>query len=177
MEALFLDSFQESSGACAFDVTPPTFAGIASLVPGSNGSLLASWLVATGTPTPLEYDVYIALGTVTAPELFVDGNRVHSTYGLTIRLWTLADGNTLLAQGQAYTVGVRARDRAGNIETNVVVLTATSTGVIPDNLTAAIDDLQDATEALQNLVTPGGCEVEIEIEETPELQIDMEECS
>lgn len=118
-------------------LTNPTFAGISSLVPQLNGSLLASWS-AGSTPNPtIEYDVYIQLGTATG--LFNAGNRTRTTFGTSIYLFTLADSATLLVAGSTYFVGIRARDPLGNQSTNTTSVSAVSTGVSPSRYLALTD--------------------------------------
>ena len=128
-------------------VTNPTFAGITSLTPQSNGSLLASWSAGT-TPNPiLEYDVYIQLGTATG--LFSSGNKTRTTFGTSIYLFTLADSTTLLVAGSTYFVGVRARDPLGNVSVSTASLSATSTGVNPGRV-LAYPDIPDVVAAVWN---------------------------
>lgn len=118
-------------------LTNPTFAGIVSLTPQSNGSLLASWAAGT-TPNPiLEYDVYIQLSTATG--LFNSGNKTRTTFGTSIYLFTLADSTTLLVAGSTYFVGIRARDPLGNQSTSSASVSAVSTGVSPSRYLALTD--------------------------------------
>lgn len=151
-----LEMVQEAPGACLDDITPPTFPGIASLVPQTNGSLLAGWLAASDPTLPIRYDIYIAFGVVAAAALYVDANRIFGTFGLSAKIWTLADLVTPLAIGQVYTVGVRAVDGVGNVSQNVELLTATSTGVIPDNLQDVYADLVALTTTLSQQIPANG---------------------
>ena len=133
-DVLFLDKMIHATpAACAVDLVPPSFAGISALVANLNGSLTASWALATDSTAPISYDVYIASGSVSPAALFQSLNLVQSSLLGQATLFTDASGD-LLAESQTYTVGVRARDGVGNQESNVVTLEATSIGVLPDGL-------------------------------------------
>jgi hypothetical protein len=147
---------QEAPGACLDDILPPTFGGITGLVPQANGSLLASWSAGSDPTLPIMYDVYIAAGTVLAAALFLDANKIFSTFGLSAKIWTLADLSTVLAVNQNYTVGVRARDGVGNQSQNVQLLTAESEGVLPDCLTQVYADLSALVTNLSQQVPANG---------------------
>jgi hypothetical protein len=128
--------------ACIVDVTPPTFGGITSLVPQGNGSLKAMWSAATDAIGPISYDVYIAAGVVNAATLFQNANIVSAKKSaLQALIYSLADETTYLGINQTYTVGVRARDGVGNQSSNTQLLTAQSSGVLPDCLVAAAASL------------------------------------
>ena len=117
-------------------LTNPTFSGITSLTPQLNGSLLASWGVAT-TPNPvIEYDVYIQLSTATG--LFSSPNKAKTIFGTADYIFALADG-TILVSGSTYYVGIRARDPLGNQSTNTSSIAAVSVGVQPSRALAPTD--------------------------------------
>jgi hypothetical protein len=116
---------QDTPDACVEDVTPPTFAGIATLTQEQTGALTAGWLAATDLTAPITYEVYVQAATATG--LFALTPQCTKALSLTIYEDSL--GNLLEYQVMYY-VGVRARDGVGNIETNVVTLNATSNGVI-----------------------------------------------
>lgn len=130
--------------ACVADFAPPTFAGIASLLALANGALRAAWLAATDSTPPVVYDVYILAGSATG--LFATGNRVLSAFGLQVDVFQLPDGSPLVA-GTTYFVGVRARDAVGNLDSNVVSLSAISAGVLSTTLAALANTLLAAVEA------------------------------
>lgn len=123
---------QLSSLACVVDLVPPTFAGLTSAVPKNNGAILLSWNLATDTSNPITYLLYIALGTVNAATLFQTANLVSiAPAGKTSQpIFSLADQTTYIIKDQQYTVGVRARDAAGNIDSNVVLSTVTALGSV-----------------------------------------------
>lgn len=108
------------------DVTPPTFAGIATLAVGSRGQIVATWLAATDPSVPLRYEVYIQASTATG--LFNVLNIVGITTNLQYSTFTLPDGS-FLQNGTTYYVGVRAVDAVSNRNTNTVSLNVISTGV------------------------------------------------
>lgn len=115
-----LDSLTGTYG----DSTPPIFSGINSLVSQLDGSLLVGWNAASDPNPPIVYTIYIKPNTPVG--LF--STTPFATEALSYRLYTLSD-NTPLANGVTYYVGVRASDKWGNIDTNVVTLNAVSSGV------------------------------------------------
>lgn len=137
---------QKLPSACVVDITPPTFTGVASATPNADGSISLAWLAATDLTGPIEYLLYIALGSVSAGTLFQVSNLVTIAPAvLTKKIFTLADQTTYLVNGQQYTVGVRAKDGVGNINTNVVILTPTAiaSGNIPGVYQQILNDLID----------------------------------
>lgn len=130
---------QKSAVACIVDLTPPTFAGIVSLVASGNGSLVAGWAAGSDGTPPVAYKVFVKFGTSTG--LFNDANIVGITRGNNLHVYTLADGSPLLA-GATYYVGVRAEDAVGNTESNSVILSAVSSGVYSDSLANLIVAIQ-----------------------------------
>lgn len=120
--------YQGTSSACIVDLTPPTFAGITSLIVGSRGQLRASWNAATDATAPLRYEIYCQANTATG--LFTNPNNVVGiTNALQYDFWTLRDGS-FLVNGTTYYVGIRARDGVSNIDSNVVSLNVISTGIL-----------------------------------------------
>lgn len=120
--------YQGTTQACIVDLTPPTFAGVASLVVGSRGQLSSTWLAATDATTPLRYEIYCQANTATG--LFTNPNNVVGiTTALQYDFWTLRDGS-FLQNGTTYYVGVRARDGVSNIDNNTVSLNVISTGIL-----------------------------------------------
>lgn len=120
--------YQGTSSACIVDLTPPTFAGITSLIVGSRGQIRASWSTATDATAPLRYEIYCQANTATG--LFTNPNNVVGiTNALQYDFWTLRDGS-FLVNGTTYYVGVRARDGVSNLEGNTVTLNVISTGIL-----------------------------------------------
>ena len=118
---------QSTPQACLIDLVPPVFAGITGLVQQVDGSLLASWAAGTDSLSPpVEYDVYIQADSAT--NLFQAQNLIASTFQLGFRIYTDSFLNQLTAS-KTYFVGVKARDRAGNVDSNVVSLSEESLGV------------------------------------------------
>ncbi|HVV81874.1 MAG TPA: fibronectin type III domain-containing protein [Kofleriaceae bacterium] len=111
----------ERGATTTADGTPPVFAGLTGAAPAGSSSITLAWNPATDDLTPaaaLVYDVYRA--TTAGAESFAQ-----PTY-------TSAPGATgLVATGLApsttYAFVVRARDAAGNDDTNTVERTATTT--------------------------------------------------
>lgn len=116
-----------SSGACAVDTTPPTFAGVNALTVNLNGSFTPSWLAATDTTPTIEYEVFVKEGTSTG--LFSSANSVGCFKSLNATIFALKDG-TFFERGKTYHFGVRAKDGVGNQETNIVTLNGVSKGVL-----------------------------------------------
>lgn len=157
MLTLFKTSVYDMPLACLTDLTPPTFAGITSVTPQSNGSLLVQFPQATDTSTPLRYRVYIALGSVDASNLFQSTNIVQVVEPQGVgpyfaKIFTLSDQVTFLAINETYTLGVRAVDAVGITETNTVILTAVSFGVIPDNLNSVYSNIVSEVDTLETIV-------------------------
>ncbi|MBL0233228.1 MAG: hypothetical protein IPQ08_06145 [Chitinophagaceae bacterium] len=155
-------SYQLVPSACIVDITPPTFTGISSLTASTDGSLTANWPLATDTTPPIEYIIFIALGSVSAGALFVNSNIVTIAPSGVIskKIFTLADQTTYLVNGLTYTVGVRAKDALGNINTNTVILmvVATGSGNLPVVFQTIATDLA-ATEILLAVIANGAAVV------------------
>ena len=113
----------ERTATTPVNTTPPTFAGLASITNVTATGVQLNWLAATNPETPsseIVYDVFQA--TTSGGEVFTAAPAATSTPGaLSIALSNLPPSSTL------YWV-VRARDLAGNEDTNTVELSAT-TGV------------------------------------------------
>ncbi len=135
--------------ACIVDTTPPTFAGVQSVTPQNSGALLVAWNAASGTPTPLEYKVYIGLGVVSAAALFAMDPVAHVNT-LQALVFTLNDQATYLVKDQVYTIGVRSEDDLGNTETNTVTLQATAiaSGNVAQIIQQAAQDLTLAATSI-----------------------------
>lgn len=119
-------AFQSTSQACISDITPPSFSGIDTLIVGSRGQIVASWLAATDPTPPIRYEIYIKA--VTSTGLFVSNNIIAITDKLQFSTFTMPDGS-FLQNGIMYYVGVRAIDGVNNRDGNSVVLNVLSTGV------------------------------------------------
>jgi hypothetical protein len=113
----------ERSATTPVDTTPPTFAGLSAITNVTATSVQLNWLAATDPQTPsseIVYDVFQA--TTAGGEAFTAAPTATSAPGATsISLSNLPPSSVL------YWV-VRARDLAGNEDTNTVELSAT-TGV------------------------------------------------
>jgi hypothetical protein len=113
----------ERSATTPVDTTPPTFAGLTAITSVTATSVQLDWVPATDpqTPTPqIVYDVFQS--TTSGGEAFTSAPTATSMPGATsITLSNLPPSSTL------YWV-VRARDLAGNEDTNTVEL-STTTGV------------------------------------------------
>lgn len=119
--------YQSTSQACIVDLTPPTFAGIASAAVQSRGQIRATWLAATESMSlPVRYEVYVQASTATG--LFNTANIIGITDKLQLDFWQTPDG-VFLVNGTTYYVGVRALDAVGNRDTNLINQSVISTGV------------------------------------------------
>lgn len=131
-------AYQSTPNACVADLVPPTFSGATTVTQNLNGGLRVNWAAATDSTTPITYDIFISLGSVSAVSLFVASNITQSFRpsgaGPFYRdVWSLADGS-YLGVNTLYTLGVRARDGVGNQDTNLIIVTQTALGVLPDSL-------------------------------------------
>ena len=124
---------------CIVDLTPPTFAGVSGLTPKNNGAMHVSWGSATDSANPINYLIYVSLGNVNAATLFQsqnlaaitpDGHTSWYLFSLAKDAWPNANSPVYFIKDQEYTIGVRARDGAGNVETNTVVMTTTAIGSV-----------------------------------------------
>jgi hypothetical protein len=107
----------------------PTFSGIASVTPKNDGSFTITWSAATGSPAlPVEYRMYVALGSVSAGSLFVNSNWVSTTKQTVVtgNVFQLGDGLTYFTNGLVYTFGVRAVSSQNVSDTNTAILTSTA---------------------------------------------------
>jgi hypothetical protein len=148
--------------ACTPDITAPTFAGAESLVPQANGSLLVGWSAATDSESGMgTYEIYVQESSFDEADLFLSSNlaSIAAHDELSKKVYHLKDGSLLLDEIE-YRVGVRARDKNGNIDQNVVALLATSLGVLEDNFQEAAHDIFIASKYLQAVagVLAGGAE-------------------
>lgn len=115
------------------DITPPTFAGIASVANNTDGSIHAAWLAATDPATPITYLIYVKKTTATGLFSVVP----FATTNLFLDLYRDAAGFPFLAGDVVY-IGVRALDGVGNMNTNLVSLNLTATGLSYANLNSAL---------------------------------------
>lgn len=118
--------YQGTASACINDVTPPTFAGIATASVQSRGQIRATWLAATDPTPPIRYEIYIQATTATG--LFSVANIIAITDKLQYDTFTLPDGS-FLVNGTTYFIGVRAIDGVSNRNTNTASISVISTGV------------------------------------------------
>ena len=137
----FFSMSQSTPRTCVIDLVPPVFSGIQTLVPQLNGGLLAGWNPATDLDVPISYEVYIKKGTATG--LFSVDPLL--TYENSLFIMSLADGSLL--EPATYFVGVRAKDSQGNLETNIVSLSAVSVGVLDSGLVEAVRAMQAVAQA------------------------------
>lgn len=132
------------------DVNPPTFAGIQSVAANTDGSFTVSWLSASDATPPIEYNIYVALGSVTALTLFQSSNIVTISPASTVskRIFTLSDQTTYYVNGQIYTFGVRAKDAVGNQDSNLVI--ATQTAIASGNLPVVYQNIATQLAATES---------------------------
>lgn len=132
---------QSTPTSATIVTTPPVFTGIISSAPYANGSFLINYPLATGPNAPYSYQIYAALGVVSAATLFQDSNLVDiGKPGSTqMRIWTLGNQVTYFVNGLTYTFGVRAKDGVQNQNTNLTIVTATAIG--SGNLTGVLQTL------------------------------------
>jgi len=134
---------QSTPTSATIVTTPPTFAGIVSATPNSDGSVTVGYAAATTVLQPVEYEVHCLPGSVSAATLFAASPALITTL-LSEAVFFDSNGDSLSAQN--YTFGVRARDRLDNLNLNTVVLTTASSGVISGTTADFIDDLKEAIQ-------------------------------
>jgi hypothetical protein len=143
---------QKPSPASSPPLIAPTFAGVSTVTANSDGSFTVNWASASGSAsTPYSYNIYVALGSVSAATLFQSSNIVQTKLSPAInsRVFQLNDG-TYFVQGFTYTFGVRAVSSNGFAETNLVI--TTSVAIASGNTSALVqnqlDQLQDLADTL-----------------------------
>lgn len=168
---------QETPQACLVDLTPPTFAGIVSLLAKTNGALAASWAAATDDSEPIRYRVFIKKATATG--LFDPGNIALETQKLSVDLFFDALGD-VLEYGVTYYVGVRAVDQPGNEDSNSVSLSATSEGVISSEISGILNKIEalvaTTCQTLEGSVTDSDTVLEGQVEESSDLEGEVNNC-
>jgi len=122
--------YQNTPNASISDITPPTFLGINNITALPNGSIRAEWSAGTDATNPIRYEVYVHTSTV---GLFNLANIAYVSYEEQIDVYQLAD-QSRLQKNVLYYIGIRAVDAVGNRETNTTSMSATSTGVLDDDL-------------------------------------------
>ena len=107
----------------AGDVIPPTFAGATSIVNTTVTSMTLSWTAATDNVTPSASIVYLIYRSTTSPVTNFSAPTYTTPAGVT--------GYTVtgLTAGSTYYFVVRARDVAGNIDTNTAERSTVYPGV------------------------------------------------
>lgn len=128
--------------ACIIDTSLPTFAGISAVAFQNDGSALLSWSAATTTKPPITYQLFVALGSVSAGSLFVTANMVDEVPAAMAswRVFMLANQTLYFNPGSVYTFGVRAVDSFNYSDTNTAILTATASNVSYNTLASAVWD-------------------------------------
>jgi hypothetical protein len=119
-------AYQGTSQACIVDLTPPTFAGLASLTVQTIGQIRATWLAATDATAPIKYEVYIK--PVDNVNLFYASNIVAITDKLQFDIFTLPNG-VVLGSGINYYVGIKAVDAVGNRDNNLINSSIQTSGI------------------------------------------------
>jgi len=124
---------------CLVDLTPPTFSGVSGVFPKNNGAVQLSWGAASDATEPITFLIYVSLGNVDAATLYQsqnlgaiapEGSLSWFLFSLGVASWPNANSPIYFIKDQEYTFGVRAKDGAGNIDTNTVVMTATAIGSV-----------------------------------------------
>jgi len=128
----FVSSSYTAEAATA-DTTAPTWdttTGIVSLTQRLDGGLTITWGTATddqgGT---VLYNIYVKA--LNATNLFTSANFLGRFPGTTTVIDRLPSSTDELASNTLYYVGIRAVDTSDNEDTNVISLSATTTGISP----------------------------------------------
>lgn len=146
MAQQFMQSMvQKLPSACVLDIVAPTFAGVATVTPQANGSLLVAWLAASDISLPLTYEIYCLPGSVSAGVLFSSSPALASQ---NLDEYLFRDSADALLLAGTYTVGVRVRDAVGNLDSNTALSVVVSTGVLTDSLATIAASLNSTQLAL-----------------------------
>jgi hypothetical protein len=106
------------------DTQPPSFAGLASATATSSSQVTLSWAAASDTVTPAGGIVYLVYQSNSSM-------MSYSTTSLTTAAGAISTVVSGLSAATTYYFAVRAKDAAGNIETNTVVRNATTSAAGP----------------------------------------------
>ena len=121
--------------------TPPTFTGILTATPTVDGPILITWGAFTSINLPVEFQVYVALGVVSAATLFaLEPVAILPQSATSYGVFMLTDQVTYLVRGQIYTLGVRCKDAVKNQNNNLAILTSTAIGTV--NLPTVLQNLE-----------------------------------
>lgn len=138
--------------AASPDITPPVFAGVDAVIATSASTIDLSWLAATddySAAADIVYDVFLAT---------TSGGQAFATPTVSTAPGALGHTISGLVPETAYYVVVRARDQAGNSDTNTVQMSANTfpdtiaptfaglVSVTPSGPTSLLLDWQDATD-------------------------------
>ena len=102
------------------DTMPPAFAGAQAATATSAGAITLSWTAATDNVTPAASITYLVY------EATASGGESYATPTYTTLAGATSYAVTGLAPGTTYYFVVRARDQAGNVDTNTVQVSATT---------------------------------------------------
>lgn len=132
------EAIQSTPAACVVDIVAPTFSGITSVTPNSDGSFTTAWGAVSGGSTPYRFEIFILPGAVSAATLFASSPADYA--GASPRRTYVDSNGDPMTKGEEYTLGVRVRSATNNLNTNTVVLTSTAIGSV--NLAQVLQDLQ-----------------------------------
>jgi chitodextrinase len=119
-------NLREVSATTLADATPPAFAGLSAAAPEPEGSVLLSWAAATDNVTPSAQIVYLVF------QASSPGGQNFGSPTLVTAPGATSQRVTGLQPGATYYFVVRARDAAGNVDTNSVERSAgTSRDEVP----------------------------------------------
>ena len=113
----------ERSAATSIDNTPPVFGGVTVVAPASETTLTVSWAAATDDTTPGPNIDYLLCWNTSPTACTTAFTAMATVTGSTS---TVIGGVGVLQPSTSYTVVVRARDLAGNVDTNTATRSATT---------------------------------------------------
>lgn len=152
------EMLQETPQACVTDLIPPVGGEINLLLNNLDGSVQASWDLATDVTNPIYYELYCqkssAAGLFSSEPVAISKSLTEAIY---------RDSNKeALVEGFTYYCGVRARDGQGNINSNTEVLSIVAQGIDYANLLIQIKSISSSDCMLVGEVTPVGMVGEVE---------------
>ena len=153
MSQFFTGFFKQvTSHSSVIDNSLPIFQGIDNIIPNVDGTISVSWLSGSTSKPSLQYFIYIALGIVDSSLLFQSSNlvKIVPSSSLTTKILTLSDQSTYLVNQLDYTLGVRASDALGYIDSNVSILSvkAIGSGNLPDMFQSSLVLLDNSISTL-----------------------------
>jgi hypothetical protein len=142
---------QSTPTSATIITTPPVFGGVTAVTPKTDGSFNVAWGSVTSINLPYRFEIYVALGTVSAAALFaMSPAAVANGPDTSLDVMKLNDHATYFVKDQTYTFGVRCKDGVGNLSTTLAAIQATA--IASGNLVEVLQAIAQKAENASNLM-------------------------